>query len=146
MSVQQENFQIERTLKHTPSRVFRAFTETKELALWSPPDESMKMRIESGSCSVGERLLWTCGPGEAEGIRVCSDYFYVEKDSELLFSEAVYYQENLLSVALINVKFLGTRTTELRIKVQLSAVDSDMIKDYQGGWSKSLENLIRLLG
>ena len=98
MTIKHETLTFNRILEHAPARVFRAFTQTAELEKWSPPDESMNMRIEKGSCDPGSRLIWGCGPGEAEGIRIQSDYFHIEQDTALLYSEALYMQDTLLSV------------------------------------------------
>ncbi len=146
MSIKHEVLTFSRTLKHAPARVFRAFTQTAELEKWSPPAESMNMRIEKGSCDPGSRLIWGCGPGEAEGIRILSDYFHVEQDAALLYSEALYMQDTVLSVGLVTVTFSGTDTTELEIHVQVSAVAPEALEEYGQGWAMALGNLEALLG
>lgn len=145
MPVRHDTLTFTRTLRHPPARVFRAFTHNDELQKWSPPDEAMHMRIEEGRCEAGSRLSWTCGPGEAEGVRVLSDYFHVAQPEEIVFSEAVYMQEHLLSVALVTVTLSGTERTELLITAQVSALDPEMAEGYGHGWTKALENLEALL-
>lgn len=100
-------------------RVFRAFTQTKELEQGSPPDASMNMKIHSGDCAPGSQLLWSCGPGEAEGVRVQSDYYHAVPNESLLLSEAVYMQDDLLSVPLVSVEKSGGDQTELVVTVHL---------------------------
>jgi uncharacterized protein YndB with AHSA1/START domain len=145
MTIKHETLTFNRILKHAPARVFRAFTQTAELEKWSPPDESMNMRIEKGSCDPGSRLIWGCGPGEAEGIRIQSDYFHIEQDTALLYSEALYMQDTLLSVGLVTVTLSGSDTTELEIHVQVSAVAAEALDEYGQGWNMALGNLETLL-
>ena len=146
MPIKHDTLKFQRTLQHSPARVFRAFTTKAELEKWSPPDEGMNMRIHEGRCEPGGRLVWTCGPGEAEGIKVVSDYFHFEADRELLFSEAVYMQEALLSIALVTVSMVGDRHTDLEICAQVSALDPEMADGYGHGWNQALQNLDTLLG
>ena len=146
MTIKHETVTFRRTLSHAPARVFRAFTTPAELEKWSPPDAGMNMKIEEGSCDPGSRLTWICGPGEAEGVRVVSDYFHVEPDRAILFSEAVYMHESPLSVALVTVSLEGTETTALEIRAQISAIDPEMLEGYGHGWNQALSNLEALLG
>ncbi len=145
MTIQHETVTLSRTLDHPPARVFRAFTTNAELEKWSPPDAGMNMTIETGEVAPGSRLVWRCGPGDAEGVRVLSDYFHIEEDRTLLFSEAVYMQEDVLSVALVTVTLEGANSTALEIRAQVSALDPEMLQGYQHGWTQALENLAGLL-
>ena len=141
MSMKHETLTISRTINHSPARVFRAFTTNAELEKWSPPDAAMNMRIQEGTCEPGGRLVWVCGPGEAEGVRVVSDYFHLAEGETVLFSEAVYMQDDVLSVALVTVSLSGSTTTQLEITAQVSALDSSTAEGYSDGWNQALGNL-----
>ena len=104
------------------------------------------MTIHEGTCEPGGRLVWVCGPGETEGIRVVSDYFHVEQDTAIIFSEAVYMQDDVLSVALVTVKLTGESETTLEICAQVSVLDPEMAEGYGHGWNAALGNLEALLG
>ncbi|MCR9166009.1 MAG: SRPBCC domain-containing protein [Nannocystaceae bacterium] len=146
MTIKHDTLTFTRTLKHPPARVFRAFTTNAELEKWSPPDEGMNMTILEGTCEPGGRLVWTCGPGDAEGVRVVSDYFHVAQDTAVLFSEAVYMRDDVLSVALVTVSLSGSTETTLEICAQVSALDPEMAEGYGHGWNAALANLEALLG
>lgn len=146
MTIKHDTHTFTRTLSHPPERVYRAFTTNDELEKWSPPDEGMNMTIQEGTCEPGGRLVWTCGPGSAEGVRVVSDYFHLQQNSAVLFSEAVYMQDAVLSVALVTVSLSGDSTTTLEICAQVSAIDPEMAEGYGHGWSAALGNLEALLG
>lgn len=146
MTIKHDTLTFTRTLKHPPARVFRAFTTNAELEKWSPPDEGMNMKIHEGQCEPGGRLIWRCGPGEAEGIRVVSDYLHFDQDAAVIFSESVYMHDGLLSAALVTVKLSGETETELEICAQVSAVDPEMAEGYGHGWNAALTNLEALLG
>jgi uncharacterized protein YndB with AHSA1/START domain len=146
MTIKHDTFTFTKTLHHPPSRIYRAFTTNEELEKWSPPDAGMNMRIHEGQAVPGNRMVWTCGPGEAEGVRVLSDYFHAEENRALLYSEAVYMVDALLSVALITVTLAGDGPTELEIRAQVSATDPEMLGGYEHGWNQSIENLASWLG
>ena len=146
MTIKHETFTFARTLKHPPARVFQAFTNNAELEKWSPPDEGMNMRIHEGTAASGARLIWSCGPGESEGVRVVSDYYHLDRDRALLFSEAIYHQDALLSAAMVTVTFSGGDETALEVRAQVAAIDHEMLGGYEHGWGKALENLEVLLG
>ena len=145
MTIKHETITLTRTLKHPPARVFRAFTNNAELERWSPPDEGMNMRIHDGAPASGARMIWSCGPGESEGVRVVSDYYHLDPDQALLFSEAIYMQDALLSAALVTVTLTGDDHTALEVRAQIAAVDHEMLEGYQHGWGRALENLEALL-
>lgn len=146
MTIKHETITLSRTLKHAPARVFRAFTNNAELERWSPPEEGMNMRIHDGAPSSGARLIWSCGPGESEGVRVVSDYYHLEPERALVFSEAIYMQDDLLSAALVTVTLAGEEHTTLEVRAQIAAVDHEMLGGYEHGWGRALENLETFLG
>lgn len=125
------------------ARVFAAFADPVERAIWSAPSDDAEVRIDA--CDFRTEGSETARCGARGGLRYALDirYHLIVPDQRIVFSEAVREHSNLLTVALITIEFTATTFgTQLRLTDQVASfVGSEGIAGHRQGYTQSLARL-----
>lgn len=137
--------ELERTVKASPERVFKAWIDPTHIAKWFVPSPGMKMLVEGLDPRVGGKYRLSFDDGEGERISVSGEYRAVDPNSTLIFtwkwdSSEMQPGDSLVSVLLEPCE-AGTRLT---FRHELLA--SDHSRDqHKKGWTSILDTLTKYL-
>ncbi len=140
-------FTLERTLKASPARVFRAWAEPEQRAVWAAPEEGITLRIDAADFSVGGQDKTVCVAGGEDAYFVNGRYYDIVPDARIVMTETIATPEGRLGVSLVSAEFIASgEGCTLVLTVQTSALDGSGLEDgVNEGWTASLDTLAAML-
>lgn len=147
MIIQHETITFERTFSVPPARVFQAYTNEKERATWSSPNDETPFEILDSEVRTGGREKAQCGT-EGNTTSMAVIYHYVEQDRLIVFTEELWSDDKLLTVALITFDLTqssNASTTLILTDQVTSLVGEDVLGGHRSGYEQALKNLEVLL-
>ena len=125
-------------------RVYRAFTEAADLARWFAPEPGWRPEVREADVRPGGRLVVAFGPPGAEPYVETNEYLEVVAGERLVFRMTISRSDMPVpSRGLVTIEFRadGPRT----IVTVTDVGTADDLDSRPGGWSRTLENLKRVL-
>lgn len=140
-----ETLTLERDIACAPERLFHVMTDRDLRQKWSAPNDESIVIIDQYDCRPGGREETRCGSKEALEFNT-TGLFHVVTADFLSFTETLVVGGQMMSISLCSHEISkGGKGSILRVTLQItSLVGPDLFKDYQNGWSASLDNLSAL--
>ncbi|MXV05642.1 MULTISPECIES: SRPBCC domain-containing protein [unclassified Xanthomonas] len=135
---------FERSCRAGSARVFGAFSDSTQRAIWSAPSESAAFIYEAADFREGGRDVFRCGDKDDPQYTGVVTYVSIVPDSRIVWSEIVESGGQPLAALLITVLLEeqgdGTR---IRMTVQATSFCGDaMIEGIEAGNNAALDNLV----
>ncbi|MEM6739202.1 MAG: SRPBCC domain-containing protein [Pseudomonadota bacterium] len=144
MDIQHETLVFERTFQAPPARLFRAYTDPKEREAWSAPTPETLFVIDESDVRTGGRETARCGTGGSLSWTMQVLYHYVTEDRQITFTEELWNERAMVTVALITFD-LSERDgggTRLKLTDQVTSfVGTGGLAGHREGYAKALDNL-----
>jgi uncharacterized protein YndB with AHSA1/START domain len=139
-----ETLVIERNLRATPDRIFRAYLDKEARQIWSAPSETAAVEIVTSDVRRGGLETTRCGTKGNLEYRTEVTYHEVLTNELICFSETLLEGDNVLMVALITFELRPVRAQETLLVLTdqiTSFVGPDGVDGHRKGFSDALENL-----
>jgi uncharacterized protein YndB with AHSA1/START domain len=139
-----ETLVIERSLRASPDRIFRAYLDKEARQIWSAPSETAAVEIVTSDVRRGGLETTRCGTKGNLEYRTDVTYHEVRTNELICFSETLLEGDNVLMVALITFELrpVGEHETLLVLTDQITSfVGPDGVEGHRAGFSAALENL-----
>lgn len=136
---------LERTLPASQASVYRALTDSGELAKWWGPRGFTAPRVEFDP-KVGCGYRITMQPADGDPFHLSGEFREVERPERLAYTFRWNppHQDDRETVVSLSLKERGEKT-ELRL-TQGEFATQERHSLHEAGWTESLERLERLLG
>lgn len=140
-----ETLTLERNVECAPDRLFHVMTDRELRQKWSAPNDESNVIIDQYDCRPGGREETRCGPKDTPEFNT-TGLFHVVTPNFLSFTETLVVGGQMMSISLCSHEISKSDSgSKLRVTLQItSLVGADLFKDYQNGWSASLDNLAAL--
>lgn len=148
MDLHHETIELTQSFPVSRTRLFKALTSTKEREIWGRPDGDTEIRILESDVRTGGSETGLCGPRGEMRWQTKVFYHLVEVDRMILFTEELWEDKTLLTVALItfDVAADGDKRSRLRLTDQVTSFfGADAARGHRSGYTLALKNLEALL-
>ncbi|WP_196259183.1 SRPBCC domain-containing protein [Pelagibacterium limicola] len=141
-------FNLERTYRASPERVFKALSDTESRSRWGAPSADEALVFDNSDFRVGGLEISHCGPKDNLMFRVEAHYLAIEPQKFIVFSENVSGPGGALSSSLISFALSPVgEGTRLEVSAQIvSYVGDEMVRGNLNGLTTALRNLQGELG
>ncbi|WP_255316418.1 SRPBCC domain-containing protein [Nesterenkonia sp. Act20] len=142
MNLLHETLNFSQTISASLARVWEAFAEPRQRAIWGPPSGEVQI-FDQAQFRVGGRDLYRCGSPDALDYRGVVDYIHIVEHRLILHTDVVYGGDQLLSAALLTIEFADSDSgTQIAITDQLTSfVGEGMVEGHQKGQTIALNQL-----
>lgn len=148
MDLHHETIKLTQSFPVSRTRLFKALTSTQEREIWGRPDSETEIRILESDVRTGGSETGVCGPTGDMRWRTKVFYHLVETDRMILFTEELWEDGTLLTVALITYDMAadGDGGSRLRLTDQVTSFfGADAAHGHRSGYTLALKNLKALL-
>lgn len=149
MDLHHETIELTQTFTVPRARLFKALTSADEREIWGRPDSDTEIRILESDVRTGGTEKGLCGPTGNMKWQTKVFYHLVETDRMILFTEELWDDSTLLTVALItfDVTADGEGQSQLRLTDQVTSFfGAGAAQGHRSGYTMALKNLEALLG
>lgn len=129
---------IRRTIPASAERLFDAWTDPEQLALWMSPVGHAVAQVD---VRVGGRIRVTMA-GDGRSIEHTGEYLAIERPHRLVFSWRSPYTGGIASRVTVEL-IDGPGGTDLTLRHEL--LPREAIRSHAGGWGSMLDRLAALL-
>lgn len=144
MEIRHETLVFERYFNASPSRLFQAYADPKEREVWTAPSPETVVSIDETDLRTGGRETARCGRKGHLNWTMKVAYHRVTVDRQITFTEELWDDEQVLTVALVTFEFepSGEGRTHLKLTDQITSfVGVGGISGHRDGYTKALANL-----
>ncbi len=135
---------LRRTYPAPRERVFRAWTDEKELEKWYTPGDGWSVHVTEFSLRVGGQYRVEFGPPGAVPYVETGVYETIDPPSQLVFRTRLTYGDTLLAETHCTIDFIDRGdTTDLVMTETGFPIESR--DDRMRGWSETLDHLFAAL-
>lgn len=136
---------LDRDVACSPAHLFHVMTDRDLRQTWSVPDDDSTLIIDHFDCRAGGREEIRCGPSDAPVFNTIG-HFHVVEPEFLSFTETLFVEGQMISVALCGHEIAETQTgSHLRVTLQITSLSGpDVFGEYRSGWGAALDNLSAL--
>ena len=143
MLILHETLKFERHIQVNLERVFEAYADFEQRAIWGTPSESAVIIYDEADFREGGSDRFRCGAKSNPNIHVKAQYLSIVPGSRIVWSEITAMDGKSLSASLNTVTFRQDgNDTQLGVTVQIASfVGQDMINGHRQGNAAALDNL-----
>ena len=137
-----------RTLPAPIHRVWKAFADPAERAIWGVPSETAVVLYDQAEFRVGCTDIARCGDRSDPRYRAVTRYLDIVPERRIVWSEVVDEQGNAFGASLVTVDLEPEGAgTALTVTIQVASFVGDaMIEGTRQGYEASLDTLAGYLG
>ncbi|MBU2991857.1 SRPBCC domain-containing protein [Octadecabacter sp. 1_MG-2023] len=142
-----DTFTFTRDLALNPTRMWPLLTQPDMRATWGAPGEGMVLETLSSDVRVGGTDHQRCGPADAPEFESYTRWYHLEDATRAVYTEVIEAGGMALGASLVTLELVAKGAgSSLSVTVAVSSfVGPEMIAEFQGGWTGSMENLDRLV-
>lgn len=147
LSVRHATIVVKRIYDATPARVFRAWSDPREIARWhTPGDDSWSVKTLDHDFRVGGRRRMNFGTAAEQYFEECR-YEDIVPDRRLCYAMTIARGETRITTSMVTVEINPSMgATEVVVTDQLAILDGgDTAKDRERGWGETLDKLPAVL-
>lgn len=140
-------FTFSRNVALPPTRMWPLITQADMRAIWGAPDEGVVLETLASDVRVGGTDHQRCGPADAPDFETYTRWYHLAPATTAVYSEVIEAGGMALGASLVTID-LAERDAGSLITVTVavsSFVGPEMIAEFEGGWTGSMENLDRLV-
>ena len=144
MEIHHETLVFEREFDASPARMFEAYVNPKEREVWSAPTPETVIVIDEADVRTGGRETARCGSADNLNWIMKTAYHWVTDGRQITFTEELWDDDKVLTVALITFDFqdLSGQRTRLKLTDQVTSfVGEGGVAGHRDGYEKALANL-----
>lgn len=141
-TVQHRTIKLKKSIKASPQKVFKAFSNPKHKEKWSAP-KGDEIRFLESNFKVGGIETFKCGSIGALDFNGIVHFEDILKNERIVYTETVFHKKNKLATALITIEFEEDKgSTLIKMIIQVASYCGEqMLKGCETGYKSSLNNL-----
>jgi uncharacterized protein YndB with AHSA1/START domain len=138
---------LERTCAAPVERVFAAFANPEERAIWGAPTETAAFIYDKVDFREGGEDVFRCGDKSNPQYRGVTTYYAIAPNERIISSEVVETKGRKLLISMSTTTFEPEGTgTKVTVTVQLTSLaGEDMLNGAKFGHNASLDNLVKAM-
>ncbi len=147
MTLAQASFQLTRSFRCTPDKLWHLLTDPKAREVWSGPSDDDVLTADRADLREGGQDLHRCGPAEAPAYTVETRWYRLDAPQAACFSETVDAEGMRIGTSLVTYQITAEDGgTVLTVDVTtVSFVGEEALGDFKVGWTSALDRLPSLL-
>ncbi len=140
--VQPHTVTIERVLPSPPTRIFRAFADSRQRRIWDVPEDGWIVTDHHQDFRVGGTEQRRFGPPDAATFHTFGHYLHIEVDRLIISSGVMHHNDVPITASLCTIDITAHPTgTRLKLIDQSLYLGTETPNQRRGGWTQALDRL-----